>query len=227
MLKIPIDSKKIGSQVAPAVVTICLFIAVIYFTQYYAQPDQLSHFINQFGPFGVIAYVISVALANIAAPISASPLLVLGFSIYGKNAVLLFALGNIAAMAINFYIARRFGRALLLRLVGSASATKIDELSQNYGLFALFLVRMFLSGISDLASYAFGLSPIKFRPYMIISIVGTLPPYLLLYFFSSPEQSSLQFLLMQLSIAGLLAVIFLIARYLKNRFLRLLLKGVW
>lgn len=225
MLKTSIDGKKIGSQVAPAVITLCLFVAVIYFTQYYAQPEQLSRFINQFGPLGIVVYVVSVALANIAAPISASPLLLLGFSIYGKNAVWLFALGNIVAMAVNFYIARRFGRALLVRLVGSASVAKIDELSQNYGLFALFLVRMFLSGISDLASYAFGLSPIRFRPYIIISIVGTLPPYLLLYFFSSQEQSSLQFLLMQLSIAGLLAVVFLVTRYLKNRFLRLLLKG--
>jgi uncharacterized membrane protein YdjX (TVP38/TMEM64 family) len=204
---------------------VVLFIAVIYFTQFYANPGELESFIRQFGQLSIIAFISSVTLANVAAPISASPLLLLGFSIYGKNAIWFFALGNIIAMGINFYIARKIGRAIMIKLVGESNVDKIDTLSQNYGLFALFLVRMFLSGISDLASYAFGLSPIRFRPYIIVSVIGTLPPYLLLYFFSKQNQTSLEFLLMQFSIAGVLAAVFLVTRYLKNRFLQLLLKG--
>jgi uncharacterized membrane protein YdjX (TVP38/TMEM64 family) len=166
-------------------------------------------------------------LANVAAPISDTPLLVLGHSIYGQSAIWLFALGNIIAMGINFYIARRFGVGILAHLVGRPGMAKIEELSKNYGLIALFFVRLFLSGISDMASYAFGLSPIKFKPYMVVSIVGALPPYVLLYFFSGQQQSSLHFLLMQLLIAGVLSVVFLVGRDIKNLFLRLLLKGTF
>lgn len=224
MRKFKIEYKKI-EQYAPAAITILLLIAVIYFTQYYATPEQLEGFISKLGPWGVMAYIVAVMLANVAAPISASPFLFLGFSFYGTNAVWLFALGNIMAMAVNFYISRKFGRVLLQRLVGKSGMSKIDELSQDYGLFALFIVRMFFSGISDLASYAFGLGPIKFRPYMIVSIIGSLPPMFILYSIASPEQSPIQFLLLQLAIAGLLSGIYLAYRYIKARFLRLLLKG--
>lgn len=227
MLGFSINKKKFYSQVIPASLTLGLFIAVIYITQFYTNPDQLERFIDQLGPLGIFSYVVVVMLANIAAPISASPFLFLGFSFYGTNAVWLFAMGNIMAMAINFYISRRFGRTLLLRLIGVSGMAKVDELSQSYGLVALFLVRIFFSGISDLASYAFGLSPIKFRPYMIVSIIGTLPPYLLLYFFSNQQQSPIEFLLIQFAIAGILSGIFLISRYLKNHFLQLLFKGNW
>ncbi len=225
MSRLSLPNKKISTRYLSVSITIALFVVILYFTQYYAQPAELKHFIQQFGPLGIVVYVLIVVLANIAAPISASPFLFLGFSFYGKNAVWLFALGNVLAMAINFYLARRFGRDLMVKLVGAASVAKIDELSRNYGLFALFLVRMFLSGVSDLASYAFGLSPIKFRPYLIISIIGSLPPYLLLYFFSSQKQSPLELLLMQFAIAGVLSGIYLLSRQLKNRFLQLLLKG--
>ncbi len=219
--------KKIDTQMLSAAATICLLIAIVYITQVYIPLNQLHQFIDRFGPLGTLTYIISVILANIAAPISASPLLLLGYSLYGKNAIWLFALGNIIAMAINFYIAHLFGLKLISRLIGQANMTKLEELSRDYGLIALFLVRVFLSGISDMASYAFGLSPIKFRPYIIVSIIGALPPYLLLYFFSTENQSSLQFLLMQLAIAGVLSAAFLSARYLKLHLLRLLLKGQW
>lgn len=219
--------KKIDAQILSAAATICLLIAIVYITQVYIPLDQLHRFIDQFGPIGTLTYIISVILANIAAPVSASPLLILGYTLYGKNAIWLFALGNIIAMAINFYIARIFGLKLIARLIGQTNMAKLEELSRDYGLIALFLVRVFLSGISDMASYAFGLSPIKFRPYIIVSIVGALPPYLLLYFFSTEDQSSLQFLLMQLAIAGALSLLFLSFRYLKLHFIRLLLKGQW
>src|SRR5690606_35457273 len=114
MLKLNLDSKKFD-QYIPVVITIVLLIAVIYFTQYYATPQQLEGFIDKLGPWGVLAYILAVMLANVAAPISASPFLFLGFSFYGTNAVWLFALGNILAMAVNFYISRKFGRILLQR----------------------------------------------------------------------------------------------------------------
>ena len=218
--------RKLDAQVViPTAITVGLLAGVVYATQFYAQPHQLADYIHKFGPMGIVAYVLVVVLANVVAIISATPLLVLGHSIYGQHAVWLFALGNILAMAINFYLARRFGYAIIVRLVGESGMSKIESLAQDYGLVALFLVRVFLSGISDLASYAFGLSPIKFRPYMIVSIIGALPPYLLLYFFSGHEQSALHFLLLQLAIAGLLAATYLASRAIKNRFLLLLLKG--
>src|SRR5690606_15010069 len=121
----------------PVAVTVILFITIIYFTQFHANPDVIKQLILQFGSLGVFIFVLIITLANVAAPISASPLLLLGFSIYGQNAVWLFALGNTIAMAVNFMIARKFGRLLMLKLIGESSADKIDELARNYGLFAL------------------------------------------------------------------------------------------
>lgn len=214
-----------SKSAAPLLLTAIFFAIILYLTQFYWSTDDLHLFIAQFGMVSMVVYVVIVLLANVAAPISASPLLLLGFSLYGQNAIWLFALGNIAAMAVNFWIARTFGRTLLLRFAGPTAIAKIDELAKDYGLFALFIVRVFLSGISDLASYAFGLSPIKFKPYMIISVIGSLPPYVLLYIISDQNQTSVQFLLLQLLIAGVLSVLYLVGRWVSTWFMRLLLKG--
>jgi uncharacterized membrane protein YdjX (TVP38/TMEM64 family) len=198
---------------------------IAYFSQVYWKPSQVAVFLGSFGPISMVVYVIIVTLANIAAPVSASPLLILGFSLYQQSAIWLFAMGNVISMIVNFWIARVFGRKLIIKVLGEAALTKIDDLSRNYGLLALFGVRLFLSGVSDLASYAFGLSPIKFKPYLIVSIIGFLPPYLLLYAFSSHDQGSLEFMLLQLLIAGLLSAVFLGGRFLVRKFMQLLLYG--
>ena len=215
----------LSKKAIPAYITIALFAIIIYLTQFYWTEAQIIEYISLLGPTGVIAYILLVTIANIAAPVSASPFLLLGFSLYGEWAIWLFALGNLGAMAINFLLARRYGRKIIAVLAGESSLDKIDELSKNYGLTALFMIRLFMPGISDLASYAFGLSQIGFKPYIIISIIATLPSNFLFLLLSNEDNSSIELLLLQLIIAGVLSGLYLGFRFLFGKFKQLLLHG--
>lgn len=198
---------------------------VLFFTQFYWTPEEIELFITQFGPIGIVVYILLAAAFNVAAPLSGTPILLLGFSLFQQWAIWLYAIGNFIAMAINFWLARRYGRILIKKMVGQESMSKVDEISQDYGLVALFMVRLFMSGINDIASYAFGLTSIRFRPYIIISFIASLPPYLLFTLISSEDQGTLELLLLQLIIAGVLAGVYLASRFVWRRFVRLLLKG--
>lgn len=207
------------------IATLAMIGIVLYFTQWYWSEEDIAQFIAQFGPLSMLVYVVVVTIFNVAAPLSASPIMLLGFSLFQQWAIWLFALGNFIAMAINFWLARRYGRSLIRRIVGQDSMNKVDEVAQSYGLTALFIFRLFLSGINDITSYAFGLTPVSFKSYMLISIIASIPSFSLFVIISRDYSNSIQLMLLQLAIGSVLMVVYVVGRYVIQRFLRLLLKG--
>lgn len=199
------------------IIAVILIGLILYLTQVHWSEEEIAAFIVQFGPLSIVAYVAVVIAFNVAAPLSASPIMLLGFSLYGQWAVWFFAMGNIAAMGINFWIARRFGRRFLEWLIGADDMQQIDKVARNHGLATLFIIRMFVSGLNDIASYAFGLTPMKFRSYMAVSVVASIPPILLFVYLSNLFENPIQLLILQLLVGGAFTVIYMGVRLLARR----------
>ena len=94
---------------------------------------------------------------------------------------------------LNFWIARRYGRTIVKRLVGSDALQKIDELSGLNERPLLISARVLGYLFFDLISYAVGLTPIGFKKYFTYTAFLTLIPFTVQYFaFASIDFSSLR-----------------------------------
>jgi uncharacterized membrane protein YdjX (TVP38/TMEM64 family) len=85
------------------------------------------------------------------------------------------ALGSIAAAIIGFYIARKGGRGLAIRLVGEKGITFADNWFNKWGSWAVLLGRFAPFIPFDAISYSAGLTTMKLKSFMIPTIIGALP----------------------------------------------------
>ncbi|APB34835.1 hypothetical protein GlitD10_2498 [Gloeomargarita lithophora Alchichica-D10] len=134
----------------------------------------------QFGMFSWLVFVALSAGSLILAPLSGSSLYVLGGALFGQNlAFVLSVVATVLGCSVNFWLARWWGRRVVLRLVGAGHIATLDrwfsDLESHHGIFYMFLV-MHLS--QDIVSYALGLTRIIYRDFVIalslsaVTIVG-------------------------------------------------------
>jgi uncharacterized membrane protein YdjX (TVP38/TMEM64 family) len=72
-------------------------------------------------------------------------------------------------------LARRFGRPLVIRLIGRQSMDRMDDLVRRGGAPFFFLIWLLPFAPDDLACVAAGLTPMPTRQFMILMILGRLP----------------------------------------------------
>lgn len=168
----------------PLTVTILLFV-LLYVVGASISEVAIRQFIANTEPFGALTLVLLIWLTYVFAPLGATPFYFAGFYLYGSQVILLSYVAAIIAAVTNFWIARLYGRSIVVRLVGKDSLVKVEKLTQNHGLRTLFVSRIFLGMFHDVVSYFFGLTNIKFTPYFVVSIFSTIPGGLLWYYVST------------------------------------------
>jgi uncharacterized membrane protein YdjX (TVP38/TMEM64 family) len=85
------------------------------------------------------------------------------------------ALGSIAAALVGFFIARKGGRSLAIKLVGEKGITFADNWFNRWGAWAVLLGRFAPFIPFDAISYSAGLTTMKLKKFMIPTVIGTLP----------------------------------------------------
>lgn len=82
------------------------------------------------------------------------------------------ALGSI----IVYYMARLLGKDSIHMLFGEKKVTEmIDKMNSPKGLIITFVIFLIPGIPKDLCSYAAGLSDLKLKPYLIVSLIGRIP----------------------------------------------------
>jgi len=137
--------------------------------------------VKQFGVFAPFALWLlrSVSIAIPAIPSTAYS--VLAGTLFGFwQGIIVIAIADLVACSLNFYLAKRYGRELVQRLVGQLFMGKVDSFSSNYLETNPFLVAGFLmTGLFDFVCYAVGLTEMqwhKFVPALILGIAVSTPP---------------------------------------------------
>jgi len=137
--------------------------------------------VKQFGIFApfVLWLLRSVSIALPAIPSTAYS--VLAGTLFGFwQGILVIAIADLVACSLNFYLAKRYGRGLVQRLVGQRFMGKVDSFSSNYLETNPFLVAGFLmTGLFDFVCYAVGLTEMqwrKFVPALVLGIAVSTPP---------------------------------------------------
>jgi len=141
--------------------------------------EDITSFIQKSGIWAPLVFIILTTLTYVIAPLSGTPLWFVGWLLFGKEFQIYTYLAAGLAAVINFWIARRYGRGLVVKLVGVKNIEKVDEFTKNYGLKSLILLRLFVGTFHDFISYAYGLTNIRFLPYIAISLLAGIPWLLL------------------------------------------------
>lgn len=163
--------------------------------------ETIKRTVEGAGPFGPVVIIFLIWITNVLAPLGATPFLFAGFYLYGQEVVIFAFIAALISAVTNFWIAKLWGKSLVIKLLGSDSLEKIDRLTENYGYQTLFIVRVFLREFHDVVSYVFGLTKMKFIPYLLISFLGMIPGTLIWYYLSSKIHNPLIFTLLSLGIA--------------------------
>lgn len=166
------------------------------------------------GPLGPLVYILLSIGVYIFAPFLAPPLVYVGFYAFGRNVVWYASFASFICFFTNFWIARRWGRGWVEKMVGKGVMKKVDKMSKNYGLTTLFFLRAFQGGMNDVISYVGGLTSIPFRSYLIVSTLGLIPGAVLWYWLSLAVHDSVEFFVVSTAMSFLLSGIFLGATYL-------------
>lgn len=150
----------------------------------YLQSYEVQNFINQTGIFAPLVFSLLYLLTLIFAPITGFPFWITSVGLFGifKTVIMVYFLSIIGAV-VNFYIARKLGRPILLKLVGDNGLEKIDKLSKNFGSEVLILARLFQGFIFEWISYTAGLTNINFKKYFLITVFASIPLNLVSLFF--------------------------------------------
>jgi uncharacterized membrane protein YdjX (TVP38/TMEM64 family) len=146
--------------------------------------ERLQTIIDRAGVFGPVAYVWLRAVATVFAPFSSGPLQMASGALFGFfPAVVYSVIGSTLGYSLSFWIARRYGRRMVERLVGD-NIERVDGYIGRLGsLGGLVTARLVFYFAYDFIAYAAGLSPVKFARFFAVSLVlGVIPTALTIAF---------------------------------------------
>jgi len=145
-------------------------------------PERLQELVQASGPFAPIVFVLLKASTLVIAPISGTPLRFAAGAMFGFwEGFALSVCGSVLGGSTNFWIARLFGRRIVVRLLGAGAFARVEPMLGRLGNWrALILARLVLAPLWDLISYGVGLTRLRFRTYVTVAFFGDLLPTALL-----------------------------------------------
>lgn len=169
-------------RIVAFVIIIFLIYSILNSIGNYLQQEHIKRLILEAGGVGFLTYGAYYLFSVIIAPFPLIAILTVIASIYGVGEIVLYTYFlSLAGATINFYIARYLGRPVLKKLIGERGFKKVDKYTENFGVEALILFRLFGAIVYEYVSFAAGLSSMQFRTYILISAIASIPYHILLY----------------------------------------------
>ncbi len=138
--------------------------------------SKTMFFIDSFGVFAGIIFVILVILEVVLAPIPPLVLyLISGVLFGGFIGGILTLIGNLIGAFIDFKIARKYGKRSIEKNLNKKLKKKFDKFFEKYGGISIFILRVNPFTTSDLVSYLSGLTKIKTFKFLLATGLGLIP----------------------------------------------------
>lgn len=180
--------------------------------------EDIQDYVISFGRLAPLVYIIMFALV----PLTLFPdsiLAIGGGMVFGLFKGYIYTLiGALIGATISFYISRKLGRAFVKKLT-KEKLDNIEELINSKGFFIVLILRLVPLFPFDIISYGSGLTSIKYKDFLLATIIGTIPG--ILVFTNIGAQSvNIGSNSFYISIMGLILLV-LLSLILKNKFLRI------
>ena len=148
----------------------------IIFSLINSDATQVVEFLDSFGIFTELIFVLLVILEVVVAPMPPLVLyIVAGILFGGFFGGILTLIGNLIGAFIDFKIARNFGKKYVEKKVDKKLKLKFDKFFEKYAGMSLFILRVNPFTTSDLVSYLSGLTKIKTSKFLIATGIGLIP----------------------------------------------------
>jgi len=145
-------------------------------------PEHLQEVVTSAGPLAPVVYVLLKAATLVVTPLSGTPLRLVAGALFGYwEGVALSVFAGVLGGSINFWIARRYGRSVVTRLLGAGTLARVDPMLDRLGNWKMLaLARVVLAPLWDVLSYGVGLTRLRYRTYVSVAFFGDLIPTMIL-----------------------------------------------
>lgn len=145
--------------------------------------EQVHSMLARLGVWGPIALIGSLATVLVVPIIPASILQIGAGLAFGPLLGLLYAsLADILGASIGFWVARRWGNALLTRWLSDKNRQVLTRLAQHMNWRTVMLLRLIPGPAYPLVSFAAGYASVGYGAYLAGSFAGVFPALVLLVF---------------------------------------------
>lgn len=132
-------------------------------------------FVESFGPFGFVGFILLQVVQVVAAPIPGEVTGLLGGFLYGPVlGVVLSTIGLTGGSYLAFALARTFGRPFVDRFVDKRILKRFDYLLHHRGAFLVFLLFLIPGLPKDYLCYILGLGHLSTTEFLVIGGTGRL-----------------------------------------------------
>ena len=173
-----ITRRRAALLLLPGVAVIAILIgAYLAYERWFPwEQAEIEEWIDGFGVWGPIVYIVVFALSMLFAPLPTAPMPLIAAAVFGPALGFLYTITATAiGSTVCFWVARRLGRPVLRRLTSQAALDRIDELGARLGIRLLIVLRLFPVAGVDYVSYAAGLTQMRFAYYIVISVLASAP----------------------------------------------------
>jgi len=174
--------------------------------------------VSQSGVFAPVVFIATILITYVFLPFSGTPVVFVGFILFGKNVLFLIYIALTISAAIDFYIARKWGREVIEAIIGKKVLKRAENHIRKYEYKMLFLIRLLLGEMYIAASYASGLTTMRFYPYFMISLVASFPLTIAQYTILSKVNNPYIFVLISYLILGVFTIAFMLGILIKKYF---------
>lgn len=138
--------------------------------------EPFREWVEERGALGVVVFIGVMAGSVLFAPIPNVPVFIAAGLAWGPILGTIYCMiGLTLGSAGAFWIARRFGRNHLPRLIGPRAAARIDHMVDNMGGRVVFFSRLMPGVNFDWISFVAGMTSVSFRVFIFYSFLGMLP----------------------------------------------------
>jgi len=207
------------NRIIPLIFIVVISLFLYLLSRSFPEKEIIS-FVNNAGFFAPAVYILLTLLTLVIAPLSGTPIIFAGYYAFGQRVILYSVVASYFSYVINFWIARKWGRVIVRKFVGEEDMKKINDLTKNYGIVTLVFLRIFQVSIGDFVSFAMGLTSMKFRIYLTVSLLASIPGTIIWYYLSLNANTPAQFTIIMLVFTLTLSFLFIAGNLFWKSFLK-------
>lgn len=145
-----------------------------------SDPAALRAYVEGFGIWAPVVFVCLQAAQVVVAPVPGQVVVLLGGYLFGTVAGVTYSLvGATLGSAVAFWLARRYGRRYVERVVTESTLARFDRLTRNNAVPALFVAFLVPGLPDDVLCFVGGLTEVPIRRLVAVAALGRLPSFLL------------------------------------------------
>jgi len=192
-----------------------LILGYIFPSTFFGSQEAIRNFVNQFGIFAPLAFIVLQVLQVVITPFSHYAVSITGGFIFGTWQGFIYNwIGRVIGTAIAFYLGRYLGRKIIKHVVRPETIKKYDHYFEK-GKLLLFLAYFLPLFPDDELSYLAGLSAISPRIFLPLMAIGHISGSLSLAYIGNGIQSFKEPMFIIFSLITLIGGIWFVLHYRK------------